>query len=153
MSGLKIIRLNPWLRVAAPCCVSRSLEPWPLCRVTCDVSVKMWFYSSETSRKESFCASPAGRKESNLEKPIAPPEPPELVLPGSMAIGAVSLAVAKTSATLGTVPLYLNIAMLKHDQVSTVSLCGAAVCRQATAAVSPTFLVLRSSNRHSPCLC
>ncbi|XP_055486016.1 enolase 4 isoform X3 [Psammomys obesus] len=58
----------------------------------------------------------SGRKDSNLEKPIVPPEPPELVLPGSMAIGAVSLAVAKASASLGNIPLYLSIALLKHGQ-------------------------------------
>ncbi|KAF4019277.1 hypothetical protein G4228_011062 [Cervus hanglu yarkandensis] len=43
-------------------------------------------------------------------------EPPEAVLCGSMAIGAVSLAVAKTSAMLDNNPLYLNIALLKHHQ-------------------------------------
>lgn len=36
-----------------------------------------------------------------------------------MAIGAVSLAVAKASAMLGNKPLYLRIASLKHQQVST----------------------------------
>uniref|UniRef100_A0A8C9DCF7 Enolase 4 n=1 Tax=Panthera leo TaxID=9689 RepID=A0A8C9DCF7_PANLE len=50
------------------------------------------------------------------EKPILPPEPVEPVLSGSMAIGAVSLAVAKTSAMLDNNPLYLNIALLKHPQ-------------------------------------
>lgn len=56
--------------------------------------------------------------ETAAEKPIIPAEPPEAVLCGSMAIGAVSLAVAKTSAMLDNNPLYLNIALLKHHQVS-----------------------------------
>lgn len=48
-----------------------------------------------------------------------PPEPVEPVLNGSMAIGAVSLAVAKTRAILDNNPLYLNIALLKQSgQVS-----------------------------------
>ncbi|XP_051002816.1 enolase 4 [Acomys russatus] len=58
----------------------------------------------------------AGRRETLLEKPIIPPEPPEPVLHGSMAIGAVSLAVAKASASLASVPLYMTIALLKHGQ-------------------------------------
>lgn len=56
--------------------------------------------------------------ETSAEKPIIPAEPPEPVLCGSMAIGAVSLAVAKASAVLDNNPLYLNIALLKHHQVS-----------------------------------
>ena len=56
-----------------------------------------------------------------MEKPILPPEPPEPVLHGSMAIGAVSLAVAKASATLASTSLYLTLALLKHDQVSNVT--------------------------------
>ncbi|XP_049710613.1 enolase 4 isoform X1 [Elephas maximus indicus] len=57
-----------------------------------------------------------GRKDTLPEKAIVPEEPPEPILCGSMAIGAVSLAVAKTSAILGNNPLYLNIALLKHNQ-------------------------------------
>ncbi|XP_027384223.1 enolase 4 isoform X4 [Bos indicus] len=57
-----------------------------------------------------------GRMETSAEKPIIPAEPPEPVLCGSMAIGAVSLAVAKASAVLDNNPLYLNIALLKHHQ-------------------------------------
>lgn len=62
--------------------------------------------------------SPPGRKTSITEKPIPPPEPAEPVLCGSMAIGAVSLAIAKTSAALDRNPLYFSIASLKHQQVS-----------------------------------
>ncbi|XP_020929062.1 enolase 4 isoform X2 [Sus scrofa] len=57
-----------------------------------------------------------GRRDTFTEKPILPPEPDEHVLCGSMAIGAVSLAVAKTGAMLDGNPLYLNIALLKHHQ-------------------------------------
>ncbi|XP_010857583.1 PREDICTED: enolase-like protein ENO4 isoform X2 [Bison bison bison] len=57
-----------------------------------------------------------GRMETSAEKPVIPAEPPEPVLCGSMAIGAVSLAVAKASAVLDNNPLYLNIALLKHHQ-------------------------------------
>ncbi|XP_040598086.1 enolase 4 isoform X2 [Mesocricetus auratus] len=57
-----------------------------------------------------------GRRDTILEKPIQPAEPPEPVLHGSMAIGAVSLAVAKASASLASVPLYMGIASLKHSQ-------------------------------------
>lgn len=57
-------------------------------------------------------------KDALAEKPIIPPEPAEPVLCGSMAIGAVSLAVAKTNAMLDNNPLYFNIALLKHQQVS-----------------------------------
>ncbi|KAM9197956.1 enolase 4 [Dugong dugon] len=57
-----------------------------------------------------------GWKDTLLEKPIPPEEPAEPILCGSMAIGAVSLAVAKTSAILGNNPLYLNMALLKHSQ-------------------------------------
>ncbi|VTJ78541.1 Hypothetical predicted protein [Marmota monax] len=57
-----------------------------------------------------------GRKDPITENPIPPAEPAEPVLCGSMAIGAVSLAIAKTSAILGSIPLYLNIALLKHNQ-------------------------------------
>ncbi|OBS65232.1 hypothetical protein A6R68_06227, partial [Neotoma lepida] len=57
-----------------------------------------------------------GRRDTLLEKPIIPSEPPEPVLHGSMAIGAVSLAVAKTSASLASIPLYMNIVSLKHGQ-------------------------------------
>nr|XP_054291883.1 enolase 4 isoform X5 [Pongo pygmaeus] len=57
-----------------------------------------------------------GRKDTITEKPIAPAEPVEPVLSGSMAIGAVSLAVAKACAMLLNKPLYLSITLLKHNQ-------------------------------------
>uniref|UniRef100_G1PSY4 Enolase N-terminal domain-containing protein n=1 Tax=Myotis lucifugus TaxID=59463 RepID=G1PSY4_MYOLU len=57
-----------------------------------------------------------GRKSTITEKPLPPPEPVEPVLCGSMAIGAVSLAVAKTIAVLHSNPLYFHIASLKHPQ-------------------------------------
>ncbi|NWV31370.1 ENO4 Enolase, partial [Grantiella picta] len=55
---------------------------------------------------------------SGEEKRIPPAEPAEPVLGGSLAIGGTSLAIAKAGATVSHVPLYLYIAMLKHDQES-----------------------------------
>ncbi|NXB62378.1 ENO4 Enolase, partial [Struthidea cinerea] len=52
------------------------------------------------------------------ESPIPPAEPAEPVLCGSLAIGGTSLAIAKAGATISRVPLYLYIALLKHDQES-----------------------------------
>ncbi|MXQ91359.1 hypothetical protein E5288_WYG015566 [Bos mutus] len=68
----------------------------------------------ESNLLSNFFSS--GRMETSAEKPIIPAEPPEPVLCGSMAIGAVSLAVAKASAVLDNNPLCLNIALLKHHQ-------------------------------------
>nr|XP_027786104.1 enolase 4 [Marmota flaviventris] len=77
-----------------------------------------------------------GRKDTITEKPIPPAEP---VLCGSMAIGAVSLAIAKTSAILGSIPLYLNIALLKHNQ------------EQPTTLTMPLLMVsLASCGKSSP---
>ncbi|XP_027707950.1 enolase 4 [Vombatus ursinus] len=59
-----------------------------------------------------------GKKEIIPEKPIPPAEPPEPILHGSMAIGAVSLAMVKTCATLTNTPLYFKIASLKYKQES-----------------------------------
>ncbi|KAG8517402.1 Enolase 4, partial [Galemys pyrenaicus] len=58
----------------------------------------------------------AGTKDTLVEKPIPPAEPPEPVLCGSMAVGALSLAAAKAGATLDEMPLYLSIASLKCPQ-------------------------------------
>ncbi|XP_055976303.1 enolase 4 [Sorex fumeus] len=58
----------------------------------------------------------AGKKEVQVEKPVIPAEPAEPVLCGSLAIGAVSLAIAKASAVLAHKPLYLSIAALKHTE-------------------------------------
>lgn len=78
----------------------------------------MQFSYSPTSQKGIFCQYfPPGMKDTFTDKPLIPSEPVEPVLCGSMAIGAVSLAVAKTSALLGSNPLYVNIALLKHPQV------------------------------------
>ncbi|NXH82521.1 ENO4 Enolase, partial [Edolisoma coerulescens] len=52
------------------------------------------------------------------ENPIPPAEPAEPVLCGSLAIGGTSLAIAKAGATISRVPLYLYIALLKHNQES-----------------------------------
>ncbi|NWY02867.1 ENO4 Enolase, partial [Nothoprocta ornata] len=60
----------------------------------------------------------AGKTVSGAERPIPPAAPAEPVLRGSAAIAATSLAVAKAGATISHVPLYLYIALLKHDQDS-----------------------------------
>uniref|UniRef100_A0A8C3RJ37 Enolase 4 n=1 Tax=Chelydra serpentina TaxID=8475 RepID=A0A8C3RJ37_CHESE len=56
------------------------------------------------------------KKSSVAEKPIPPMEPIEPVLCGSIAIGGLSLAVAKTGATINNTPLYLHLALMKHNQ-------------------------------------
>ncbi|MBN3295791.1 ENO4 Enolase, partial [Amia calva] len=63
--------------------------------------------------------SAKGKKGATVEKPIPPAEVPEPVLPGCMAIGAVSLAVAKTAAHFKGIPLYQHISALKQGQQST----------------------------------
>ncbi|XP_060096824.1 enolase 4 isoform X1 [Heteronotia binoei] len=57
-----------------------------------------------------------GKKISVVENPIPPAEPTEPVIKGSMAIGCVSLAVVKAAATTSDMPLYLQIALIKHNQ-------------------------------------
>ncbi|XP_031728968.1 enolase 4 isoform X2 [Anarrhichthys ocellatus] len=57
-----------------------------------------------------------GKKSITAEKPFPPAEPPEPVLPGSSAIGSVSLAVAKTAAKIQGIPLYKYIAALKNGK-------------------------------------
>ncbi|XP_040906267.1 enolase 4 [Toxotes jaculatrix] len=56
------------------------------------------------------------KKSTTAEKPFPPAEPPEPVLPGSLAIGSVSLAVAKAGAQLQGIPLYKYIAALKNRE-------------------------------------
>ncbi|NWH21120.1 ENO4 Enolase, partial [Grus americana] len=63
-------------------------------------------------------AAKSGRKVAVAERMIPPAEPVESVLCGSLAIGGTSLAVAKAGATISHIPLYLHIALLKHDQDS-----------------------------------
>ncbi|NXS58893.1 ENO4 Enolase, partial [Brachypteracias leptosomus] len=58
----------------------------------------------------------SGKKGADAERTIPPAEPAESVLGGSLAIGGTSLAVAKAGATISQIPLYLHIALLKHDQ-------------------------------------
>ncbi|XP_077205998.1 enolase 4 isoform X2 [Paroedura picta] len=57
-----------------------------------------------------------GKKISVVENPIPPAEPPEPVIKGSVAIGCISLAIAKAAATTGDMPLYLQIGLMKHNQ-------------------------------------
>ncbi|KAM9326874.1 enolase 4 [Gastrophryne carolinensis] len=58
-----------------------------------------------------------GKKVAVTEKPIPPAEPLEPVVQGSLAVGAVSLAIATSSAMLQRLPLYSHIAALRHGQV------------------------------------
>ncbi|XP_067091781.1 enolase 4 [Osmerus mordax] len=57
-----------------------------------------------------------GKKGNIIEKPIPPPEHSEPVLPGSVAVGTVSLAVAKTGALLQGIPLYKYITILNSQK-------------------------------------
>ncbi|KAJ4948163.1 hypothetical protein JOQ06_019703 [Pogonophryne albipinna] len=57
-----------------------------------------------------------GKKSTTAEKQFPPAEPPEAVLPGSLAIGSVSLAVARTGAKIQGIPLYRYIAALKNRE-------------------------------------
>ncbi|NXT64049.1 ENO4 Enolase, partial [Chaetops frenatus] len=59
-----------------------------------------------------------GKNVSVEEKPISRAEPAESGLCGSLAIGGTSLAIAKAGAIISHVPLYLHIALLKHNQES-----------------------------------
>lgn len=52
-----------------------------------------------------------------MEKPILPAEPHEPEVLGSMAVGCISLAVAKTAAAIREMPLYLHVALLRSNQV------------------------------------
>nr|XP_046257968.1 enolase 4 isoform X2 [Scatophagus argus] len=59
------------------------------------------------------------KKNNTAEKPFPPAQPPEPILPGSLAIGLVSLAVAKTGAQIQGVDLYKYIAALKNETAPT----------------------------------
>ncbi|NXJ01313.1 ENO4 Enolase, partial [Psophia crepitans] len=63
-------------------------------------------------------ATKSGKKVAVAERTIPPAEPVESVLCGSLAIGGTSLAIARAGATISRIPLYLHIALLKHDQDS-----------------------------------
>ncbi|XP_051937043.1 enolase 4 [Hippocampus zosterae] len=56
------------------------------------------------------------KKKGASEKPFCPAEPPEPVLPGCLAIGSVSLAVAKSGAEIKGIPLYKYIRNLKNPE-------------------------------------
>lgn len=51
------------------------------------------------------------------EKPIPSAEHVDSVLCGSLATGGTSLAIAEDGAAISHIPLYLYIALLKHEQV------------------------------------
>ncbi|XP_071337637.1 enolase 4 isoform X2 [Trachinotus anak] len=58
-----------------------------------------------------------GKKSNIVEKQFPPAEPPEPVLHGSLAIGSVSLTVARTGAQLQGIPFYRYIAGLKNREI------------------------------------
>ncbi|XP_035388844.1 enolase 4 [Electrophorus electricus] len=57
-----------------------------------------------------------GKKGNGGEKPVPPPEPSVPVLPGAIAVAAISLAAAKSAASLTGVPLYKHITTLRDPQ-------------------------------------
>ncbi|KAF7667842.1 hypothetical protein LDENG_00040830 [Lucifuga dentata] len=60
-----------------------------------------------------------GKKGNSAEKLIPPQQPEEPVLPGGLAVGTVSLAVAKTGAQTQDIPLYKYIATVKNQEAQT----------------------------------
>ncbi|XP_030581118.1 enolase 4 isoform X2 [Archocentrus centrarchus] len=60
-----------------------------------------------------------GKKSNIVEKQVPPAEPPEPVVRGSLAIGSVSLAVAKSGAQIQGICLYKYIAALKNQEAPT----------------------------------
>ncbi|KAK1793065.1 hypothetical protein P4O66_011471, partial [Electrophorus voltai] len=58
-----------------------------------------------------------GKKGNGGEKPVPPPEPSVPVLPGAIAVAAISLAAAKSAASLTGVPLYKHITTLRDPQI------------------------------------
>ncbi|XP_057200619.1 enolase 4 isoform X2 [Triplophysa rosa] len=59
-----------------------------------------------------------GKKGNSTEKPLPPAEPPVPRLPGAIAVGVVSLAVAKTATRLIGAPLYTHITSIRVQQAS-----------------------------------
>ncbi|XP_072280776.1 enolase 4 isoform X2 [Pyxicephalus adspersus] len=57
-----------------------------------------------------------GKKAAAAEKSIPPADPPEPVIRGSLAVSAVSLAVATSAAILRDVPLYSYVSAMKHGK-------------------------------------
>uniref|UniRef100_A0A8C0BCR9 phosphopyruvate hydratase n=1 Tax=Buteo japonicus TaxID=224669 RepID=A0A8C0BCR9_9AVES len=73
--------------------------------------------TSSTASATALSGKKKGAKP-GFKRTIPPAEPVESVLCGSLAIGGTSLAIAKAGATISHIPLYLHIALLKHDQDS-----------------------------------
>ncbi|XP_056385976.1 enolase 4 [Hyla sarda] len=77
------------------------------------VSVPSPAPSPPASKKKT---SAKGKKVAVSEKPIPPAEPPDPAIRGALALSAVSLAVAKSSAALRDIPLHSHIAALQQQQ-------------------------------------
>ncbi|KAM9727559.1 enolase 4 [Menidia menidia] len=71
---------------------------------------------SPPSSQQDKRSADKGKKNSAADSPSCIADPPEAALPGSMAIGALSLTVAKMAARVQGLPLYRHIAALR-DQV------------------------------------
>ncbi|XP_053731479.1 enolase 4 isoform X1 [Synchiropus splendidus] len=74
--------------------------------------------STPVPTKEKKCTD-RKKKCNSVEKPILPPEPPKPAPAGSMAIGSLSLALAKAGAEVQERPLYKYIASLKNPEAET----------------------------------
>ncbi|KAL3972565.1 MAD, mothers against decapentaplegic interacting protein [Sarotherodon galilaeus] len=75
--------------------------------------------SSSPSQTKDKKVINKGKKSSFVEKPFPPVEPQKPVLHGSLAIGSVSLAVAKTGAQIQGIHLYEYIAALRNQEPPT----------------------------------
>ncbi|XP_007901786.1 enolase 4 isoform X3 [Callorhinchus milii] len=87
-------------------------EPEPVVVEEHDVTPIPVVSSSLSKKKKAL----KRKKSVAVEKPITPFEPPELVLPGSVAFGAVSLVFAKTVAKLKNIPLYMYMSTMNQQE-------------------------------------
>ncbi|NXA43580.1 ENO4 Enolase, partial [Eudromia elegans] len=121
--------LNTLLRDLKPteqCEVDKILGEYFTKKVEEEKEIQKEKEEEEEASPPPLCIPPAaaqsgGKKGKTMlgaERTIPPAEPMEPVLPGSSAIGATSLAVAKAGAAINHTPLYLYIALLKRDQDS-----------------------------------
>ncbi|XP_036448488.1 enolase 4 [Colossoma macropomum] len=98
-----------------------------------------------------------GKKRNSVEKLVPPPEQPVPVLPGAMVVAAVSLAAAKSAASLSAVPLYKHIITLRDPQALSsvfmpVPLLTVLSCGRASAGKLNLLeeLILLPTRTHSP---
>lgn len=89
------------------------------------------------------------KKTTSIEKALPPTEPTEPVVPGSLGIGSVSLAVAKAGAKVQGIPLYKHIASLKTQEVRSGCVSTPTVL-QATSKHSFFFFIQTPAQLHIP---